>query len=108
MCEVRVGGEVDEAEIDDELEDLEHGNVFLPPDAHSAGGLEVVPVHDDVDSEVESDRYPGDGGDADELGVAEECGGAVVVGVEEGEGLLLEDEKDGVDEFEVFGEVVHL
>ena len=28
--------------------------------------------------------------------------------MEEGEGLLLEDEEDGVDEFEVLGEVVHL
>lgn len=40
---------------------------------------------------------------ADELGVAEQGGSAVVVGVEEGEGFLLEDEEDGVEEFEVFG-----
>ena len=61
-----------------------------------------------MDGEVESDGDPGDGGVADELGVAEEGGGAVVVGVEEGEGFLFEEEEDGVDEFEVFGEVVEL
>ena len=106
--EVGVGGEVDEAQVDDELDDLQHGDVFFPPDADAAGGLEVVPVHDDVDGEVEADDDPGDGGVADELGVAEEGGGAVVVGVEEGERFLLEEEEDGVDELEVFCEVVEL
>lgn len=42
--EVGVGGEVDEAEVDDELDDLEHRDIFLPPDADAASGLEVVPV----------------------------------------------------------------
>jgi hypothetical protein len=32
----------------------------------------------------------------------------VVVGVEEGQGLLLEDEEDGIDQLEVLGEVVKL
>jgi hypothetical protein len=32
----------------------------------------------------------------------------MVIGVEEGQGLLLEDEEDGIDEFEVFGQVIHL
>ncbi len=62
--EVGPGGEVDEAEVDDELQDLELGDVLLPPDADAARGLEVVPVHDDVDEEVERDGHPGDGGDA--------------------------------------------
>ena len=79
--EVGIGCEVDESEINDELHDLEHGDVFLPPDADAARRLEVVPVHDDVDEEVQGDGHPGDGGDADELGVAEEGGRAVVVGV---------------------------
>jgi hypothetical protein len=57
---------------------------LFPPDADASRGLEVVPVHDDVDGEVEDDRDPGDGGMAKELGVAEESGCAVVVGVEEG------------------------
>lgn len=82
--EVGPGGEVDEAEVDDELQDLELGDVLLPPDADAARGLEVVPVHDDVHEEVERDGHPGDGGYPGELGVAEEGGGAVVVGVQEG------------------------
>ena len=32
----------------------------------------------------------------------------MVIGMEESEWLLLEDEKDSIDEFEVFGQVVHL
>ena len=79
------------------MHDLQHGDVFLPPDADAARGLEVVPVHDDVDHEVERDRDPGHRGVANELSVAEEGGGTVVVSVQEGEGLLLEDEEDGVD-----------
>lgn len=82
--EVGVRGEVDEAEIDNELDDLKAGDPLLPPDADAARGLEVVPVHDDVDHQVEGDWNPGDGGETDELGVAEESGGSVVVGVEEG------------------------
>ena len=106
--EVGVGGEVDEAEVDDELGDLEDGDVLLPPDADATRGLEVVPVHDDVNGEVEGDDDPGDGGVAEELGVAEKSGGTVVVGVEESQGLLLEDEEDGVNELKVFGQVVEL
>ena len=106
--EVGVGSEVDKAQVDDELGDLQDGDVFLPPDADATGGLEVVPVHDDVDGEVEGDDNPGDGGVAEELGVAEKSGGTVVVGVEEGQGLLLEDEEDGVNKLEVLGEVVEL
>ena len=34
---------------------------------------------------------------AEELGVAEQSGGAVVVGVEEGEGFLFQEEEGGVD-----------
>jgi hypothetical protein len=71
-------------QVDDELDDLETGDPLLPPDADAACALEVVPVHDDVDHEVERDGDPGDGGEADELGVAQESGRAVVVAVEEG------------------------
>jgi hypothetical protein len=45
-------------EIDDELDDLETSDPLLPPDADTAGTLEVVPVHDDVDAEVEGDGNP--------------------------------------------------
>ena len=81
---------------------------MLPPDTDAARGLEVVPVHDDVHEEVQGDGDPGDGGVANELGVAEKCGSAMVVGVEEGQRLFLEEEEDGVDELEVFGKVVEL
>lgn len=69
-------------EIEHELDDLHDGDVLLPPDADAPGGLKVVPIHDDVDHEVESDGHPGDGGVADQLGVAEQRSCAVVVGVE--------------------------
>lgn len=44
----------------------------------------------------------------EELSEAEESSCSVVVGVEESKRLLLENEEDGVDEFEVLGEVVQL
>lgn len=106
--EVRVRGKVDEAEVNDELDNLEPGNPLLPPDANTAGALEVVPVHDDVHCQVESNGNPRDRGRADELSVAEQSCRAVVVAVEESEGLLLEEEEDGVQELEVFGKVVEL
>ena len=56
-----------------------------------------------MDGKVEGDGDPGDGGVAEELGEAEEGGSAMVVGVEEGERFLFEEEEDGVDQFEVFG-----
>lgn len=110
--------------INDKLDDLKTGDPLLPPDADAARALEVVPVHDDVNHQVERDRDPGDGGEADELGVAEESSRAVVVAVEEGcsglalawvcgiwpptQWLLLQDQEDGIDQFEVLGEVVEL
>lgn len=45
---------------------------------------------------------------ANKLGVAKQCGGSMMVGVEERQWLFLEDEEDGVNEFEVLGQVVHL
>lgn len=44
--------------VEDELSDLANGNVLLPPDADASRALEVVPVHDDVDGQVESDDGP--------------------------------------------------
>lgn len=43
VSEIGVGGKVDEEQVDDELNDLEHGDVLLPPDANTTGGLEVIP-----------------------------------------------------------------
>ena len=61
-----------------------------------------------MDEEVEGDGDPGDGGVAEELGEAEEGSGAVVVGVEEGQGFLFQNQEDGVEEFEEFGQIVKL
>lgn len=58
--------------------------------------------------QVERDWHPRHCGVAQKLGVAEEGGRAMVVGVEEGERLLLQEEEAGVEEFEVLGEVVQL
>lgn len=61
-----------------------------------------------MDAEVEGDGNPRDGGRANELGVAQDSGGAVVVAVEEGEGLLLEEEEARVEELEVLCQVVEV
>lgn len=44
--------------IDDELSNLEAGDPLLPPNADTARRLEVVPVHDDMDEQVERDGNP--------------------------------------------------
>jgi hypothetical protein len=49
----RVRCKVDEEEVDDELDDLDSCDPFFPPDSDSTGGLEVVPVHDDVNGQIE-------------------------------------------------------
>ena len=73
-----------DTEIDDELDDLETSDPLLPPDADTSGALEVVPVHDDVDSQVQVNDNPGNRGVTDQLSVAQNSGGAVVVAVQEG------------------------
>jgi hypothetical protein len=90
------------------LEDLQHGYVLLPPDTDATGTLEVVPVHDNMDQQVDGDGHPLHGSHTNKLSVAEQGGGTVVVGVEEGQWLLLEDKEDGVNELDVFVEVVEL
>ena len=70
--------------IDDELDNLETSDPLLPPDADATSTLEVVPVHDNVNSQVQHNGNPGDRGRSNELSVAEESGGTVVVAVEEG------------------------
>lgn len=70
-------------EINDELDDLESRDPLLPPDANATCALEVVPVHDDMDCQVQADNHPGHRGATEELGVAEYSGGAMVVAVKE-------------------------
>lgn len=94
--------------IDDELDNLKNGNVLLPPDADTASTLEVVPVHHNMDGQVEGDRNPRNRCQSNQLSPAQQSGGAVVVGVEESQWLLLQDKEDSVKEFEVLVEVVEL
>lgn len=61
-----------------------------------------------MNEEVQDNGDPRDRGGADELSVAEEGGGTMVVAVEEGQRLLLEEQEDSVKELEVLGEVVEL
>ena len=90
------------------MSDLESGNPLLPPNLHTSSGLEIVPVHYYMDSEVESDGHPGYRGLSDKLCVAKERGCAVVVGMQECQRLLLKNQEDGVKQLEVLGEVVEV
>ena len=55
---VVVGSKIDKSEVEDELHNLQHCNVLFPPNPDASRGLEVIPVHDDVDEEIEGDRDP--------------------------------------------------
>lgn len=70
-------------EIDDELSDLHAGDVLLPPGLDAAGSEEVIPVHDNVNGQVERNDNPRDRRPAKHLGEAEQSGSTMVVGVKE-------------------------
>lgn len=55
---VCVRGEVNEAKINDELDDLEPGDPVFPPGADAASTEEVVKVHHDVNTKVQSNGDP--------------------------------------------------
>jgi len=61
-----------------------------------------------VDEQVDGDGNPLHGSQTNQLSVAEESGGTVVISVEEGQGLLLENQENSVQELDVFVEVVEL
>jgi hypothetical protein len=61
-----------------------------------------------VDQQVDGDGNPLHSSQTNQLSVAKQSGSTVVVGVEEGQGLLLEDEEDSVQELDVFVDVVQL
>lgn len=61
-----------------------------------------------MNAQVQRYGHPRDCSVTDELCIAEKSGCAMVIGMEEGQRLLFEDEEDGIDQFEVFGQVVHL
>lgn len=68
--EVGVGGEVNEAKINNKLSNLESGDPFLPPDTDTASGKEVVPVHHNMDEQVDGDWDPLHRGCSNELSIA--------------------------------------
>ena len=94
--------------VNDKLDNLQTSDPLLPPDTDTTGTLEIVPVHDNVHQKVDGDRNPLHSGQTNQLGIAKKSGGTVVVGMEEGQGLLLEEQENGVDQFEVLGQVVKL
>lgn len=61
-----------------------------------------------MDQQVDGDGNPLHSSQTNKLSVAQKSSGTVVVGVEEGQGLLLEDKENGVDELPVLVEVVQL
>lgn len=83
MCDNVCIGRNRRTKVDDELNDLQTSNPFLPPAADATGALEVVPVHDHVDQQVQRDDNPRHSGATEELGVAQNSGSAMVVAVEE-------------------------
>ncbi|GAV30195.1 hypothetical protein PMKS-003704 [Pichia membranifaciens] len=108
VCVVGVGAGVDEADVDQELDDLETGDPLFPPDLDAAGGEEVVEVHEDVDGQVQGDDDPLDGRVADDLRVAQQRGCPVVVGVEEEQLLSSEDQERRVEQLEELSQVVEV
>lgn len=54
-----VRAKVNEAEVEDKLDNLERGQVLLPPDPDSGSRTHIV-VHLDVDCQVESVGHLGD------------------------------------------------
>ena len=45
-------------QVNDELGDLETSDPLLPGDSNPASTLEVVPVHHNVNSQIQCDRNP--------------------------------------------------
>ena len=68
----------------DKLDDLKASDPLLPPNVDAPSTLEVVPVHEDVNGQVQDNRDPRHRGITHELGVAQKGRGTVVVAVEEG------------------------
>lgn len=90
------------------MHNLEARNPFLPPNADSACALEIVPVHDDMDKQIQLDHSPLNGRRPDQLGVAKEGSGTMVVSMKESQRLLLEEQEDCVNQFKIFGQVIEL
>ncbi len=50
--QVIIRRKIDKPQINHKLRDLQARDPFLPGHAHAACGLEIVPVHDDVNTEI--------------------------------------------------------
>jgi hypothetical protein len=61
-----------------------------------------------VNEQVDINDNPRDSSRTDKLSVAQKGGGTMVVGMKEGQGLLLEEQEDGIEKFEVLGQIVEL
>lgn len=76
----QVGGHT---KVNDELCDLESGDPFFPPDADASRSLEVIPVHNDMYSQIQGDRYPRHWGLPNQLGITKKCRCSMVIAVQE-------------------------
>lgn len=103
-----VGSKVNKAQIQHELNDLETSDPLLPPNSDASGSQEVVPVHDNMDTQIQGNGHPGNGSQTDQLGVAQQRGGTMMVGVQKGQLLLFHDQEHGIDELTELGQVVQV
>ena len=67
--------------VNNKLGDLKTSNPFFPPDANAPRALKVVPIHNNVNQEVEGNGNPGHGSEANELSVAQEGSSTMMVAV---------------------------
>ena len=68
-------------QVNDELGDLHDRDIFLPPDSHTPRALEVVPVHDGVDGQVQGNGHPRHRSLTDHLHIAKERRRSMMIGV---------------------------
>lgn len=101
-------GKVDKAQVQDKLDDLETSDPLLPPHSDASGGQKVVPVHHHVHTQVQGDGDPGNRGFTDQLGVAQQGGSAMVVGVQKCQFLLFHHQKHGIEKLGELGQVVQV
>jgi hypothetical protein len=98
--------EVDEADVDDELDYLEASDPLLPPDTDPTITLKVVPVHDNVNCQIQRNDSPLNRGMPNQLGIAQDSSRTMVIAVEERQRFLLEEQEYIIEELEVFGQIV--
>ena len=66
-----VSSEINEAQVQYKLNDLETRDPLFPPDSDASGSQEIIPVHDNMNQQVQSDGHPRDRRQADQLRVAQ-------------------------------------